>query len=818
MASKTLSKDQQNFMWISIACVDLIKLPLKDILDNQIKPADLFNRINSSLTKRKDYLRKEQENICFIPPPGQPDYNDFDVTLLYTLIRNLCSVSLNLASLNPTRGWGKVPSSSHMRLGDDIERLRLMRNVFAHANSAGIPDAKFQVHWNELKSVIQRIQTFMNSMGSNVNYEQKLADIERTDFGFGDLQKYKLFLEATLNQLKEERIKDEPEISITGADRVVWGEKTCFEADLKHTEIHVSHWSISWQRVRGSVINQIDISKEKYSDSTRTKLVIHSVSKDDQGEYQAVLASESNGNKRKIESNAIFLHVIGGNIPKATISTESKVYLGSTAQIRSEVSSALPLNKYEWQSSVDGNVFHCIGIDKLKYHATDPCLLDPSLVIRNTTFDDIRHYRLLVWNTIGDCVSNTVYLNVTGNPPNIACSHETCFESRSVKLIAKVYLYDICHPISELFWTVNDKEIDKQGSGGKFSKVSVDSPCLTINNVTRYDAGSYKLTATNAVGSTVSDAIELNFPEVIFDKFDETEDGTQWFTVTIKSIPEPFFVQWRKREKNSDRFQPINVNADEFKGSSCSFPHPVLVVKQREQLENFTFQIKIENFIGTCEKTIQDIRGSLNEIFDDEGAGIKFAILFDDLADNFPKEKFQKLRDLIQSSKKVKNIKSMNEARSARDCFRILDSEKLFTQLDVTFMQFLLRRTECKELEDKCVEYAKGQKALGFYEIQPEDGFKHVYFHVLGDLSHFNKKKRRKIKKTVAAMVGCKTKRVFLNGYGHSGSFIAIVSIEVIYIGKLVAINEQDRYRFVHLDIDYFTVDFIKVILKISQE
>lgn len=43
-------------------------------------------------------------------------------------------------------------------------------------------------------------------------------------------------------------------------------------------------------------------------------------------------------------------------------------------------------------------------------------------------------------------------------------------------------------------------------------------------------------------------------------------------------------------------------------------------------------------------------KGSLNEIFDDEGAGITFAILFDDLADNFPKEKFQKLRDLIQSN------------------------------------------------------------------------------------------------------------------------------------------------------------------------
>lgn len=107
-------------------------------------------------------------------------------------------------------------------------------------------------------------------------------------------------------------VTDEPEISITGAERVEGGEKTCFKADLKNKEKHVSHWSISWQRVRGSVINQIDISKEKYSDSTRTKLVIHSVSKDDEGEYQAVLARESNGNKRKIESNAIFLHVFGG--------------------------------------------------------------------------------------------------------------------------------------------------------------------------------------------------------------------------------------------------------------------------------------------------------------------------------------------------------------------------------------------------------------------------------------------------------------------------------------------------------------------------
>lgn len=202
MASKTLSKDQQNFIWISIACVDFLKVPLKDILANQIKPADLYHRIKSLLMNGKGYLRKDQLNICFIPPPDKPDYNDFDVTLLYALIRNLCCTSLT-----PTQGWGKVPDSSHTRIGDDIERLRLMRNKFAHANSAGIPEAEFQALWNDLKSVIQRIQKFMNSMGSNVNYEQKLADIERNDFGYEDLQKYKRFLDATLNLLEEERTK-----------------------------------------------------------------------------------------------------------------------------------------------------------------------------------------------------------------------------------------------------------------------------------------------------------------------------------------------------------------------------------------------------------------------------------------------------------------------------------------------------------------------------------------------------------------------------------------------------------------------------------
>lgn len=114
------------------------------------------------------------------------------------------------------------------------------------------------------------------------------------------------------------------------------------------------------------------------------------------------------------EKLEIFDSLFFWDIPKATISTESKVYFGFESQIRSKISSTLPPNKYIWQKSADGNAFHCIDINERKYYGTDH-LKNRSLVLQNTTFDDILYFRLLVGNLIGVCVSNTVHLNVTGS-------------------------------------------------------------------------------------------------------------------------------------------------------------------------------------------------------------------------------------------------------------------------------------------------------------------------------------------------------------------------------------------------------------------
>lgn len=151
------------------------------------------------------------------------------------------------------------------------------------------------------------------------------------------------------------------------------------------------------------------------------------------------------------------------------------------------------------------------------------------------------------------------------------------------------------------FGQKNGKEINTEGSGGKYTKVTVDNPSLTIFKADKFDAGSYQLTATNAVGSTSSEFLILDAPDISM-AIHEQKNGRILFTVKTKSIPAPCFAQWSIKEKSTDTFIPIDEQVEEFKGTSNTLPHPVLVVNPTFDLENYCFQIEVRNFIGSCKK------------------------------------------------------------------------------------------------------------------------------------------------------------------------------------------------------------------------
>lgn len=107
-------------------------------------------------------------------------------------------------------------------------------------------------------------------------------------------------------------VADEPEISIKGEREVVCGNAARFLVDINPEE--QSSGLVTWQKVRGMITEQIDISIEKYLGSSNRQFVINSVCKEDGGEYQAVLSQQSNGKNKKTFSNSIFLLPKGGNI------------------------------------------------------------------------------------------------------------------------------------------------------------------------------------------------------------------------------------------------------------------------------------------------------------------------------------------------------------------------------------------------------------------------------------------------------------------------------------------------------------------------
>ncbi|XP_061191675.1 uncharacterized protein LOC133199872 [Saccostrea echinata] len=372
---------------MGIASVDEIKVVLADILRCEIKPEDLPKSVSScsEFTTGRRKLRPEQKRLCCPSPTVVPDYNKFDVSLLYTLIRNLCP------QLKPTQDWGKTPSITDLQVGDDIERLRVFRNeMFAHLDSSCVEDVVFTSKWQDLEQIFQRMQTFLNTKGISVDYGMKLATIAKSDFGFEDMEKYKIILEGILHILKENDDNSGPSITIRGNDKIFFGEKTCFEAVLDRCS-HSNNWPITWEKIQGNITEQLDTSKEKYRGSSSRCLMISNVSKEDEGEYRAVISRENNGTHIKIPSNCKRLTVIG-DLPALTMPKEVEVPYSSVAVFQPVIQACPPPESVEWQKSkcMDpiSEEFKSINFNSPKYSGST---LDPTnsrLIINETTFED----------------------------------------------------------------------------------------------------------------------------------------------------------------------------------------------------------------------------------------------------------------------------------------------------------------------------------------------------------------------------------------------------------------------------------------------
>nr|XP_022314696.1 uncharacterized protein LOC111119132 [Crassostrea virginica] len=183
-------EDRTRFFRLSLVIIDELKRILQDLVENEVPSAQIFQKV-----KQVNYLKKlRPEQIAVIKNASSRGYQDFDVTLLYTLLRNVCQ---NITP--PSQNWGvyTMPSPNEVTLGDDIERIRLIRNKFGHISETAISKTEFNEYWSIISGICTRIQTLLNK-----DYVKRLQDAEGCSM---DSDTEKKYLELIRTMAEEEK-------------------------------------------------------------------------------------------------------------------------------------------------------------------------------------------------------------------------------------------------------------------------------------------------------------------------------------------------------------------------------------------------------------------------------------------------------------------------------------------------------------------------------------------------------------------------------------------------------------------------------------
>lgn len=171
LSKASADEDRTRFFRLSSIIIEVLTPMLQDLLQREIQARRIFNIVK----KNTRDLRLAQ--IILIEKAHVNGYEEFDISLLYTLLRNYCS-----KIESPTNGWGKsnMPAQGEETEGDDIERIRIIRNnLTGHVSKLTISDNEFKKQWCIIYDICKRMQNRIPN--TQFSYVQKLEETkERT--------------------------------------------------------------------------------------------------------------------------------------------------------------------------------------------------------------------------------------------------------------------------------------------------------------------------------------------------------------------------------------------------------------------------------------------------------------------------------------------------------------------------------------------------------------------------------------------------------------------------------------------------------------
>lgn len=146
-------------------CTDV----LRDVLRKKISPLALSHNVKTFIANhpknKKPPINKSQERLVY-----GGNYSDFDITLLYILLRNVCSISPHINQ------WGNDPDPGDRSVSANIERIRLIRNeYYGHATDFFISVAKFEQKWKKVFQIVKDLESYL---GTETDYQNALTELK----------------------------------------------------------------------------------------------------------------------------------------------------------------------------------------------------------------------------------------------------------------------------------------------------------------------------------------------------------------------------------------------------------------------------------------------------------------------------------------------------------------------------------------------------------------------------------------------------------------------------------------------------------------
>ncbi|CAG2198591.1 BTBD15 [Mytilus edulis] len=144
-----------NYARLGLASQNELPDMLRELLLIKEPPHLLEAHINNNSFLSKN-LKAYEWNI--IKTVRENSYRDCDVPLMYKIIRNLNIVP------NPTQGWDNntPPSASEITIGDDVERIRRIRNEIVHRGNTNVQDSELANYFSTFKRIANRLESYLS--------------------------------------------------------------------------------------------------------------------------------------------------------------------------------------------------------------------------------------------------------------------------------------------------------------------------------------------------------------------------------------------------------------------------------------------------------------------------------------------------------------------------------------------------------------------------------------------------------------------------------------------------------------------------------